>query len=59
MATLAFAYQQTQYQLRCGMDNKERLALAERVQKNIIEQCPAFHILKVKEEIEREYQREK
>jgi hypothetical protein len=41
------------------MDNKERLALAERVQKNIQRQLPHFSILRQKEEIEKEFQREK
>jgi hypothetical protein len=41
------------------MDNKERLALAERVQKNIQKQHPYFYILREKEEIEKEFQREK
>ena len=41
------------------MSNKERLALAERVQKNILKRLPHSHILREKEEIEREFQRGK
>ena len=41
------------------MDNTERLALAERVQQNIQKQLPHFQFLREKEQIEREFQREK
>lgn len=39
------------------MTNKERLALAERVQKNLQKKLPLFKILARKEKIEQEFRR--
>jgi hypothetical protein len=40
------------------MNNQERLALAEKVQKNIQQKYPQFRILCRKEQIEKEYKRD-
>ena len=39
------------------MNNKERLALAEKVQKDLQKKLPQFRILKEKEKIEKEFKR--
>jgi hypothetical protein len=41
------------------MNNKERLALAERVQKNIQKKLPQFRIISRKKKLEKELEREK
>ena len=42
---------------RCDMTNQERLALADRVQKNIQKEYIHFQIFRRKEQIEKEYNR--
>jgi hypothetical protein len=39
---------------RCNLDDKERFALAERVQKRVQEEHPHFRLIKRRDEIEKE-----
>ena len=41
------------------MDNRERLELADRVQKNIQKNLPQHNIFREKEKIEREFKQDK
>ncbi len=49
----------SRYHGRYDMNNKERLALADRVQQIIQNQQPQYHINKEREKIEKEFSRKK
>ena len=48
----------SKYFYRCYMNNKERLALADRVQRNIQQNHSQYRIYREKEKIEKEFKRD-
>jgi hypothetical protein len=45
------------YLWRCGMDNMERLALAEKVQEDIQKRTLNYQLIRRREKIEREFEK--